>query len=138
MASTDDSLLTDSQSRGPNLTIKEIAPRWPGRIKDMPLPLFSLKGPRWGLQMIFAETCIVGEAYGHSAPYIENCAICRDIGYEFVTSFMTRSHGRFQRNLDAFVDHCNERHAYITLRKKRAKFNLGKLFKVSEVFAPTA
>ncbi len=120
------------------MTIKEIAPRWAGRIKDMPPPLFSLKGTGWGFQMIFAETCIVGEAYGHSAPYIDNCSICRDMGYEFVTSFMTRSHGRFQRNLDAFVEHWNERHAYITLRKKHAKFNIGKLFKAGEIFTPTA
>ena len=88
--------------------------------------------------MIFAETCIIGEAYGHSASYIENCSVCRDMGYEFVTSFMTHSHGRFQRNLDAFVEHWNERHAYITLRKKRARFDLGKLYKASEIFAPTA
>ena len=137
MASTDN-VLKDSPSKGPTLTIKEIAPRWAGRIKDMPLPLFSLKGTEWSFQMIFAETCIVGEAYGHSAPYIENCSICRDMGYEFVTSFITRSHGRFQRNLTAFVEHWNERHAYITLRKKRAKFNLGKLFQAGEIFASTA
>ena len=88
--------------------------------------------------MILAETCIVGEAYGHTAPYIENCSTCRGMGYEFVTSFVTHSHRRFQKNLDAFVGHWNESHAYITLRKKRARFNIGKLFQAGAIFAPTA
>lgn len=51
---------------------------------------------------------------------------------------MTRSHGWFQRNLDSFVEHWNEWHASITPRKKRAKFNIGKLFKAGEIFPPTA
>jgi hypothetical protein len=77
--------------------------------------------------MLFAETCIVGEAYGYSAPYIESCSACREIGYEFVASFARHSQGRFQRNLDVFVEHWNEKHALVTMRKRHSRRGVGKL-----------
>ena len=117
----------DPLSKDMVLTIKDIAPRWAGRIDHMPLSRFSFKGTGWGVQMLFAETCIVGEAYGYSAPYIESCSTCREIGYEFVASYARRSQGRFQRNLDTFVEHWNASHALVTMRKRQSRRGVGRL-----------
>ena len=87
------------------------------------------------MQMLFAETCIVGEAYGYSAPYIESCATCREIGYEFVASYAHHSQGRFQRNLDMFVEHWNASHALVTVSKRQSRRGIGRL--VAAILAVT-
>jgi hypothetical protein len=103
------------------LTLEDISPKWSHRFEQLPLPVLSARGISWGFQMLFAETCVVGEAYGYSGSYINECARCHAIGYEFVTSFLSRSYGSLKENEEVFVGHWNQEHAHITERRKKLK-----------------
>lgn len=100
------------------LMFRDISPKWAQRFDQLPLSPLSLKGVSWGLQILFAETCVVGEAYGYSSSYISECAKCSLLGYEFVTSFMTRSYNQLKENQELFVKHWNQEHAHLTRRRR--------------------
>jgi hypothetical protein len=104
---------------GAYLTLKDISPKWYRRFEELPLPIFSAKGISWSFQMLFAETCVVGEAYGYSGSYINECSACHAIGYEFVTSFLSRSYDNLKENEEVFVKHWNQEHTRITERRKK-------------------
>lgn len=105
-----------------SLTLKEIAPKWARRFEELPLPATSVKRISWGIQILFARTCVAGEAYG-SDNYIEQCEKCRELGYGFVTSFIGGSLDKLKKNEQLFVLHWNQEHSQITgLQKlKRAE-----------------
>lgn len=46
------------------LTFSDISPRWSHKFDQMPLPPLSQNGMSWGLQLLLAETCVIGETYG--------------------------------------------------------------------------
>ena len=100
------------------LTFRDISPTWSRRFDQLPLPPLSLKSVSWGLQILFAETCVVGEAYGYSSSYISECTKCSLLGYEFVTSFLTRSYGQWKENQELFVRHWNQEHAHLTIKRR--------------------
>lgn len=110
-----DSML-DTKSR--SLTIKEIAPKWARRIEELPLPATSIKRIWWGTHILFARTCVVGEAHG-SDDYVSQCETCRVIGSEFVTTFITGSFRDLKKNEQRFVEHWNEKHRMITRSRKQ-------------------
>jgi hypothetical protein len=111
--------MPETASSSTYLTLKDISPRWSRRLGELPLPIFSARSISWGFQMLFAETCVVGEAYGYSGSYICECTKCQAIGYEFVTSFLSRSYGNLKENEEAFVRHWNQEHVHITQRRRK-------------------
>lgn len=116
------------QASSTSLTLKEIAPKWADRFKELPLPATSVKRITWGIQILFARTCVVGEAYG-SDDYIEHCKKCRELGYGFVTSFICGSVDKLKKNEQFFVNHWNQEHSQVTKVQmlKRSAVNLIKL-----------
>lgn len=94
------------------LTLKEIAPKWAERFEELPLPLTSAKRLSWSLQILFARTCVIGEAYG-SDDYVERCEKCRALGYGFVTALITGSSAGLKKNERIFIEHWNQRHSQI-------------------------
>ncbi len=78
----------DTASNSLSLTLVDIAPKWADRFKQLPIPKLSLKGLQWGLELTAAERCLVGEAYGYSASYLQTCNVCEIIGSNFQTNFI--------------------------------------------------
>lgn len=95
------------------LTMKEIAPKWAERFEELPLPLTSAKRLSWSMRILFARTCVIGEAYG-SDNYVEQCEKCRALGYGFVTAFITGSSANLKKNEHLFIEHWNQKHRQIT------------------------
>ena len=92
----------------------EIAPNWAKKIMNLreegfPFPLsfawwklyFALDSP---------SKCIVGEAYGYSSQYENDCAECDRLGWEFGHSFLMRSTKNLDDNIEEFVTHWNDKH----------------------------
>ena len=92
----------------------EIAPNWAKKIMNLrqegfPFPLsfawwklyFALDSP---------SKCVVGEAYGYSSQYENDCAECDRLGWEFGHSFLIRSTKNFDDNIEEFVTHWNDKH----------------------------
>jgi len=98
------------------LTLEDISPVWASRFRELPLSLFSLKNIVWSFQILSAELCVVGEAYGHSASYVDECEKCIEIGHEFVASFIAHSYNRLEETKKVFVEHWNEQHSEITAK----------------------
>ncbi|AFU57920.1 hypothetical protein Ngar_c09780 [Candidatus Nitrososphaera gargensis Ga9.2] len=92
------------------ISFEQIAPRWSKRLQHFPPPLFSANNISWGLQIAFADTCVVGEAHGFSGEYVQECSECRQIGFELVSSYFTRSAERMHRNIELFTLHWNKCH----------------------------
>lgn len=93
---------------------EQIAPRWSKRLKHFPPRLISADNISWGLQIIFADTCVVGEAHGYTGDYLDECPECSEIGHEFVRSYFARSLYRMKANIELFASHWNACH----LKKK--------------------
>lgn len=98
------------------LTLEDIAPIWASRFRELPLPLYSLKNLVWSFQILSAELCVVGEAHGHSASYVNECERCVEIGHEFVVSFITHSYSSLEEIKRSFVEHWNEQHYETTVK----------------------
>jgi hypothetical protein len=96
-----------------SFTMNEVAPRWASRFEELPLPAISIKRIAWTIQILFARTCVVGEAHG-SDDYLSRCEKCRNHGNEFVTTFITGSLNSLKRNEQLFVLHWNQEHSEIT------------------------
>ena len=94
------------------LTLKEIAPKWAKRLEQtnrLPFPL-SLTWLKWYYELDHPSKCIVGEAYGYRSTYQKECKECNRLGWEFGGSFLSRSRLGLERDIDAFVEHWNEKH----------------------------
>ncbi len=109
----------DNTSNSSSLTLTDIAPKWANRFKQLPVPILSLKGLQWAFELTAAERCLVGEAHGFSASYLQTCKVCEVICSNFQTNFIMRSYENLQKNTEKFVKHRNEKHAHITLGLKR-------------------
>jgi len=112
------------EAKNDSLILREIAPRWAHRLEELPLPVISAKRILWGIQILFARTCIVGEAHG-SDDYLSQCEKCRKLGYEFVTTFITGSVNSLKKNEQLFVKHWNQEHIETT-RLKMLKRSAGR------------
>jgi hypothetical protein len=66
--------------------------------------------------MASRETCIVGEAFGGSSAYWNECAECRAFGRQFPRHFGIRAYKELERDVQRFVDHWHERHTGVKRR----------------------
>jgi hypothetical protein len=70
------------------LSLEIILPKWALRLKRENIPTFmSPTWLRWRYELQKSSKCIVGEAYGYSSQYTENCDKCDRIGCEFLYYF---------------------------------------------------
>jgi hypothetical protein len=94
------------------LTLEDISPEWAMRLKNENMPTFmSPTWLQWGYQLHMASTCVVGEAYGNSPHYTENCDECNEIGCKFLYYFMYNRRRKLEQNKQDFVKHWNEVHS---------------------------
>jgi hypothetical protein len=71
----------------------------------------SLTWLRWRYELQKASKCVVGEAYGYSSKYVEDCDECDRIGCGFLFYFSLNWRDRLERNKQEFVRHWNEVHS---------------------------
>jgi hypothetical protein len=94
------------------LTLEEISPEWAMRLKNENMPTFlSPTWLQWRYQLQKPSTCVVGEAYGYSPHYTENCDECNEIGCKFLYYFMFNRRRKLEQNKQNFVEHWNEAHS---------------------------
>ena len=94
------------------LTLEDISPKWGMRLKGENMPSFmSLTWLRWRYELQKTSRCVVGEAYGYSSDYTEDCDECNRIGCKFLYYFMLNRRKRLEQNKQEFVKHWNEEHS---------------------------
>jgi hypothetical protein len=82
------------------------------RLKTENIPTFmSLTWLQWRYQLQKASTCVVGEAYGYSSEYTENCDECDRIGCKFLYYFMFNRRRKLEQNKQDFVKHWSKVHS---------------------------
>ena len=93
------------------LVLEDISPIWASRLKKENLPTFmSLTWMKWRFELQNASKCVVGEAYGYSSQYTDNCGKCDRIGCKFLYYFTLNLRGKLESNKQDFVKHWNEEH----------------------------
>jgi hypothetical protein len=106
------SSLSPLSSPIPELTLEDISPKWAMRLKTENIPTFmSLTWLQWRYQLQKASTCVVGEAYGYSSEYTENCDECDRIGCKFLYYFMFNRRRKLEQNKQDFVKHWSKVHS---------------------------
>src|SRR5919107_1970170 len=91
------------------LTLEDISPEWASRLKKENIPTFmSLTWLQWRFELQRASKCVVGEAYGYSSEYTENCDECDRIGCKFLYYFTLNWRRKLEQNKHEFVRHWNE------------------------------
>src|ERR671922_1127824 len=94
------------------LMLEDISPIWASRLKKENLPTFmSLNWWKWHHELQKASKCVVGEAYGYSPQYTDDCGKCDRIGCKFLYYFTLNLRGRLESNRQDFVKHWNEEHS---------------------------
>jgi hypothetical protein len=105
-------LHTSCQSLPRELTLEDISPKWASRLKSKNIPIFmSPTWLRWRYELQKTSKCVVGEAYGYSSQYAENCDKCDRIGCKFLYYFTFNRRKRLELNKQEFVKHWNEEHS---------------------------
>jgi hypothetical protein len=100
------------QSPLQELTLEDISPKWASRLKSENIPIFmSPTWLRWRYELQKTSKCVVGEAYGYSSQYTENCDKCERIGCKFLYYFTFNWRKRLELNKQEFVKHWNEEHS---------------------------
>jgi hypothetical protein len=93
------------------LKLEDIAPIWASRLKKENLPTFmSSNWWKWHYDLQKASKCVVGEAYGYSSPYTDDCSKCDRIGCKFLYYFTLNLRAKLESNKRDFVKHWNEEH----------------------------
>jgi hypothetical protein len=93
------------------LTIEDISPIWASRLKKENLPTFmSRTWLRWRFELQKTSKCVVGEAYGYSSQYTDDCYECDRIGGRFLNYFMLNWRRMLELNKRDFVKHWNVEH----------------------------
>jgi hypothetical protein len=106
------SSLSPLSSLIPELTLEDISPKWAMRLKTKNIPTFmSLTWLQWRFELQRSSKCVVGEAYGYSSEYTENCDECDRIGCKFLYYFMFNRRRKLEQNKQEFVKHWNEVHS---------------------------
>jgi hypothetical protein len=94
------------------LTLEDISPEWAMRLKNENMPTFmSPTWLQWRRELKKSSKCVVGEAYGYSPHYTENCDECNEIGCKFLYYFMFNRRRKLEQNKQDFVKHWNEVHS---------------------------
>ena len=94
------------------LELEDISPIWASRLKKENLPTFmSPNWWKWHYELQKASKCVVGEAYGYSSQYTDDCGKCDRIGCKFLYYFTLNLRGRLESNKQDFVKHWNEEHS---------------------------
>jgi hypothetical protein len=94
------------------LTLEDISPEWAMRLKNENMPTFmSPTWLQWRRELKKSSKCVVGEAYGYSSVYTENCDECNEIGCKFLYYFMFNRRRKLEQNKQDFVKHWNEVHS---------------------------
>lgn len=100
------------QSPSQELTLEDISPKWASCLKSENIPIFmSPTWLRWRYELQKTSKCVVGEAYGYSSVYTENCDKCDRIGCQFLYYFTFNWRKRLELNKQEFVKHWNEEHS---------------------------
>jgi hypothetical protein len=93
-------------------SLEDISPKWALRLKNDNIPTFmSLTWLQWRYELQKSSKCVVGEAYGYSSKYIENCDECNGIGYKFLYYFMLNWRRKLEQNKEEFVKHWTKVHS---------------------------
>ena len=94
------------------LTLEDISPKWALRLKNENIPSFlSPTWLQWRSELQKSSKCVVGEAYGYSSEYTENCDECDRIGCKFLYYFTLNWRSKLILNIQQFVRHWNEVHS---------------------------
>jgi hypothetical protein len=94
------------------LTLEDISPKWASRLKKENTPTFmSTTWLLWRFELQKTSKCVVGEAYGYSSHYTENCDECDRIGCKFLYYFTLNWRRKLELNKQEFVKHWNEEHS---------------------------
>jgi hypothetical protein len=101
----------EQQQQQQQLVLENISPIWALRLKKENLPTFmSLTWWKWHYELQKASKCVVGEAYGYSSQYTDDCSKCDRIGCKFLYYFTLNWRGKLESNKQDFVKHWNEEH----------------------------
>ena len=93
------------------LVLEDISPIWALRLKKENFPTFmSWTWMKWRFELQNASKCVVGEAYGYSPQYTNDCNECNKIGCKFLFYFTLNWRGKLESNKQGFVRHWNEEH----------------------------
>jgi hypothetical protein len=93
-------------------TLDDISPKWAMRLKNENIPTYmSLTWLRWRYELQKTSKCVVGEAYGYSSKYVEDCDECDRIGCRFLYYFSLNWRSKLERNKQEFVKHWNIVHS---------------------------
>ncbi|HEU4824226.1 MAG TPA: hypothetical protein VFS97_12440 [Nitrososphaeraceae archaeon] len=94
------------------VVLEDISPIWASRLKKENLPTFmSPNWWKWHYELQKASKCVVGEAYGYSSQYTDDCDKCDRIGCKFLYYFTLNLRGRLESNKRDFIKHWNEEHS---------------------------
>ena len=94
------------------LTLEDISPKWASRLKKENIPTFmSTTWLLWRFELQKTSKCVVGEAYGYSSHYTENCDECDRIGCKFLYYFTLNWRRKLELNKQEFIKHWNEEHS---------------------------
>jgi hypothetical protein len=96
------------------LALEDISPDWASRLREKnKTTILSLTWMRWRFALQVASKCVVGEAYGYSSQYMDNCDECESFGSKFLYYFTFNWHEKLESNKQDFVKHWNEHHSNI-------------------------
>ncbi len=98
------------------LTFEEICPGWSvflNKYRETGRSHFTrFDGKK--LNIVFGDSCVVGEAYGLKSGYSKDCDICGDFSYGIVNQGFIFVDGVSKSEMDCkiarFVTHWNEKH----------------------------
>ena len=96
------------------LALKDIAPSWHTVLLEEKCRANRLKRYPWLVLMASQETCVVGEAYGFSSSYMEDCAECATFSQLFFNDFRSKSFSPHDNTVRHFVAHWNSNHRRVT------------------------
>jgi hypothetical protein len=65
---------------------------------------------KWHSELQYASKCVVGEAYGYSSRYTDDCNECYTICIKFLYYFTLCMQENLESNKQNFVKHWNEEH----------------------------
>jgi hypothetical protein len=93
------------------LVLEDISPIWALRLRKENLPTFmSRTWMKWYSELQKASICVVGEAYGYSSQYTDDCSKCNEISCKFLYYFTLNWREKLESNKQDFVKHWNEEH----------------------------
>jgi hypothetical protein len=94
-------------------SLSSISPVWNKRLQLKQSLIFAISFTRlkWLAEIINANKCVVGEAYGYSSSYTITCEECTRIANKFSLYFIIFWHKKLEVLQQTFVKHWIESHA---------------------------